>query len=224
MHDVIRAFKGDHPASQFESGQQKGETYPCHGCSIDINCTKIIRHSFKRKTLSLNDGLVKIHSPTFSEDRLRRNDTIKLYNKLDLPNLIAEHQQSNLSTPQLTKQYLQSSLAIKMHGIQRKPALLFNNPFSSLESSNLKKYEILVNKTLRDISKNIKNIQQELPHHVGKDKKRMINDIIISTFNEKEIRNSADHKRSLLLLTNWFLSHIKNHFSKSLLETLRKKQ
>ena len=103
------------------------------------------------------------------------------------------------------------------------PALLFNNPFSSLETSNLKKYEILVNEPLHDISNHIKNIQQELPHHVGKDKKRMVNDVIISTFNGKEAKNSADH-RSLLLLTNWFVSHMKNHFSTNLLETLCKIQ
>ena len=117
VHDVIRAFKGDHPASQFESGQQKGGTYPCHGCTIYINCANSIPHSFKRNTISLNDRLVKIHSSISSEDRLRHNDTIKLCNKLGLPNLIAEHQQRNLSTPQLTMQYLQSSLDIEMHGI-----------------------------------------------------------------------------------------------------------
>ena len=117
VHDVIRAFKGDHPAFQFDSGQQKGGTYPCHGCTLDIKCAKSIPHSFKRKTISLNDQLVKIHSSISSENRLRRNDTIKLYNKLELPNLIAEHQQRNLTTPQLTKQHLQSSLDIEMHGI-----------------------------------------------------------------------------------------------------------
>ena len=47
VHDVIRAFKGDHPASQFESDQQKGGTYPCHGCTIDVNCAKNIPQSFK---------------------------------------------------------------------------------------------------------------------------------------------------------------------------------
>ena len=110
-----------------------------------------------------------------------------------------------------------------MHGIRRMPALLLNNPFSSLETSNLKKYEILVNEPLHDISNHIKNIQQELPHHVGKDKKRMVNGII-STFNGKEAKNSAGHRRSLLLLTNWFVSHMKNHFSRNLLETLCKIQ
>ena len=111
-----------------------------------------------------------------------------------------------------------------MHGIQRMPALLFNNVFSSLETWNLKKYEIHGNEPLDDILNHIKNIQQELSHHVGKDKKRIVNDVIISTFNVKKAKNSADHRRSLLLLTNRFLSHMKNHFSRILLETLCKIQ
>ena len=35
----------------------------------------------------------------------------------------------------------------------------------------------------------MKNIQQELPHHVGKDKKQIVNDVIISTSNGKEVKN-----------------------------------
>ena len=41
--------------------------------------------------------------------------------------------------------------------------------FFSLETSNLGKYEILVNQRLHDILNNIKNIDQESPHHVRKD-------------------------------------------------------
>ena len=108
---------------------KKGRTYPFNGCSINLNSTKSIPHSFKQKTIPLNDQIVKIHSSISSEDRLPRNDTIKLYNKLDLPNLIAKHKQRNLTTPQLTKQHLQSSLAIEMHGIQYMPSVLFK-PFS----------------------------------------------------------------------------------------------
>ena len=63
-----------------------------------------------------------------------------------------------------------------------------------------------------------------MPHHVGKDKKRMVNNVIISTFNGKEAKSSADHRINLLLLANLFLSHMKNHFSKNLLETLCKIQ
>ena len=76
VHDVIRAFKDDHPGSQSKSGQQKRRTCPSHGCSIDINCAKSIPHTFKRKTISLNDRIVKIHSSISSEDRIRHNKII----------------------------------------------------------------------------------------------------------------------------------------------------
>ena len=52
----------------------------------------------------------------------------------------------------------------------------------------------------------------------------MLNDVIISTFNGKEAKHSADHRKSLLLLKNWFLSQTKNQFSRNLLEALCKIQ
>ena len=41
IYDTVRAFKGDHPASQFEAGQQKGGNYACHGCCINSHCIKV---------------------------------------------------------------------------------------------------------------------------------------------------------------------------------------
>ena len=35
IFDVARALKGDHPATQYEAGQQKGSNYACHACNID---------------------------------------------------------------------------------------------------------------------------------------------------------------------------------------------
>ena len=40
INDKIRAFKGDHPASQFEAGQQARGNYACLGCCINYNCLK----------------------------------------------------------------------------------------------------------------------------------------------------------------------------------------
>ena len=37
INDIVRAFKGDHSASQFEAGQQKGGNYACHDCCINSN-------------------------------------------------------------------------------------------------------------------------------------------------------------------------------------------
>ena len=81
-----------------------------------------------------------------------------------------------------------------------------------------------MNEPLHDISSHIKNLQHEIPHHVPKGKKALVKDIITSSFNGKEAKNSADHRKSLLLMTNWFLSNMKNHFSTYILITLCKIQ
>ena len=107
-----------------------------------------------------------------------------------------------------------------MHGIQRMPALLFTAPFSQFDNIYLDQYEILVNELLHDLSNHIKNLQHEIPHHVPKDKKTLVKDIITSSFNGKEAKNSADHRKSLLLITSWFLSNMKSHFSANILITL----
>ena len=41
-----------------------------------------------------------------------------------------------------------------------------------------------------------------------------------SSFNGKEAKNAADSGKSLLLVTNWFLSNTKNHFITNILLTL----
>ena len=107
--------------------------------------------------------------------------------------MIDEHQQQNIKISSLTKQSLQASLELEMHGIQRMPALLLTAPFAQLDSIYLDKYEILVNEPLHDISSHIKNLQHEIPHHVPKGKKALVKDIITSSFNGKEAKNSANH-------------------------------
>ena len=102
INDIVRAFKGDHPASQFEAGQQKGGNYACHGCCINSNCAKRLPCSFKCNTLSLSDR-IKIHASTSSPHRLQNNTIIKLFDHLSLPELIDEHQQHKIQTPSLNK-------------------------------------------------------------------------------------------------------------------------
>ena len=45
-----------------------------------------------------------------------------------------------------------------------------------------------MNETLHDISNHIKNLQHEIPHHVPKDKKPLVKDIITSSFKVKEAK------------------------------------
>ena len=92
LHDILHAFKGDHPASQFEAGQQKGSNFVCHSCSSDSNCHRSLPHSFKLPTLSLQDRINKIHTSLSSQNGLK-NNVVKIYHNLHLADLIDEHRQ-----------------------------------------------------------------------------------------------------------------------------------
>ena len=134
IYDTVRAFKGDHPASQFEAGQQKVGNHASHGCCINSHYIKSIPHSFKWPTINLSDTICKIHATVSSKERLKNNTIVKLYHHLDLPDLIPEHQQRNIKTSSLTKKPLQASLELEMYGIQQMPALLFTAPFTQLDN------------------------------------------------------------------------------------------
>ena len=91
VYNIGSTLKDDQLSTLFEYGQQKRGTRLCRYWFIGINCAKSISHSFKPKTITLSDHIIKIHSSVPSGDGLWHNDTIKLYNKLDSPDLIAEH-------------------------------------------------------------------------------------------------------------------------------------
>ena len=109
LHDLLCAFKGNHPASQFEAGQQKGGNFVCHGCAVNSNCHRSLPHFFKLPTLSLQDRIKKIHTSLSSQNYLKKK-VVKIYGNLDLADLIDEHQQRNIPTKAMTKQYLRTSL------------------------------------------------------------------------------------------------------------------
>ena len=117
VNDIVRAFKDEHPVSQFEAGQQKAGKYACHGCCINSSCAKSLLHSFKCNILSLSDRINKTHASTSSQHQLQNNTIIKIFHHLSLPELVDGHQQSKIQSPSLNKQSLQTSLAMEMHGI-----------------------------------------------------------------------------------------------------------
>ena len=221
INDTMRNFKGDHPASQFEAGQRKGGNYACHGCGINSHCIKSYVHAFKCKTLSLKNRVDKILDSVESIDKIKQGK-VKLYNDLSKVGIMMELNQRQVKGwhSKSTKEQMSSFLEVEMHGIQRLPALMHTNPFKSLEHLNLNKYEILVNEPLHDISNHIKNIQSEIPYHVDKNIKSDVQNIIKASFNNKEAKNSVDHRKSLLMITNWFIQNHKNNFITSILRTL----
>ena len=100
------------------------------------------------------------------------------------------------------KQQYHDVLKVEMHRIQRLPFLLYTVPFKALDEINLHHYEILVNEPLHDVSNHIKNILQEIPHRVGKSIKKNVQDVIISLFNNNDVKHPADYRHSLVMITN----------------------
>ena len=222
LHDILRTFKVDHLASQFKAGHQKCGNFVFHGCAINPNCHRSLPHSFKTPTLSLHDRINKTYTLLSSQNYLKKK-VVKTYGNLDLVDLIDEHQQSNIRTKTIIKQYLRSSANMEMHGIQPTPALLFNTPFASSGEINLSRYKILINAPLYDIPNHIKNIQEEFPNQEKK-KKMYVKNIIAQSFHEKETKNSAGQRKSLLIIKNWFVQSLKDPFTTNILISLRQIQ
>ena len=95
-------------------------------------------------------------------------------------------------------------LLYEMHAIHRLPSLLYGYPHQVLEELNLSQYEILPTDPLHDISNHMKHICQDLQFHVDKTNGSLVLKAIERSFNGKEAKNSADHRKTLLIPCSFF--------------------
>ena len=166
IKDKMRLFKGDGPVAQFEAGQQKGGNFPCWGCSIHKSRISDFVHASPLPLISLNDRVDKVLASLQSLKASKLKKT-KLYTDLSIDNLILELQEHGIkfSTKQ-RKDKIQYLLTEEMHGIQRLPSLLFDNPTNTLNDMNLDHYEISTIEPLYDVGNHIKNVYEEIPLHL----------------------------------------------------------
>ena len=218
IHDKIRFFKGDMPASQFEAGHQKGGNYFCTGCAIKAEDVSTLQSP--GKFLSLHHKAEKLRESTLSIEKLGKK-VLKLYDNLDKADLISELRERKIKfTSTAPIQHLRELLTIEMHGIQRLPALMYDTPHSSLCDLRLQDYEILCNEPLHDVSNHIKNLYAEIPNHLTKAMKQKVQEVIACSFNGKSAKNSSDYRKSLLVLSNWFNQNHSNNIVSKLLITM----
>ena len=198
--------RGDMPASQFEADHKKGGNYFCTGCAIkaeDVNTLK-----FPGKFLSLHFRAQKLRESTLSIKKLGNN-------------LISELRDRKINfTSTSSIQHLRDLLTNGMYGIQRLPALIYDTPHSSLCDLRLQDYEILCNEPLHDVSNHIKNLYAEIPNHLTKDLKQKVQEVIACLFNGKSAKNSSDHGKALLVLSNWLNQNHSNNIVARLLITM----
>ena len=192
VNDTVRVFKGDNPAAQLEARQQKGGNFFCFVCRLNAHLTKSYYHA---SSYPLQDKIDKIKCSHSTMIQMKTNNTNYFANlkKEDIKcELIDRKVKFNLDAP---VKDLRDILTQGMHGIQRLSALMFSKPYLSLGDLNLLHYEILSNEPLHDLSNHSKNLYEEIPYHFEKSKKGDINQIISSSFKNKEAKNSASYRR-----------------------------
>ena len=79
----------------------------------------------------------------------------------------------------------QNLLDLEMHGLQRLPALSFDNPQKTLKEVGLETYEVLNIEPLHDISQYTRNLYDEMPKHLPQNMKIFLKQIIHASFNVK---------------------------------------
>ena len=118
---------------------------------------------------------------------------IKLYNNLNKDKLIPELRSHDVKfSCTESKNNMHSKLEDVIHGIHRVPVLIYFNSINDISKLNLQPYEIMFTEPLHDILHHIKNLHEELPHHTGKELKKLFNFIINNSFNIKKAKKSSD--------------------------------
>ena len=132
--------------------------------------------------MSLQHRINKIHISSQSCQRLE-SKCLKLYENLRRHEIACElHQRNVKQYHSMTHDQLKKLLEKNLHGMQRLPALMYNHPTSNLSDLNLANYEILCHEPLHDISNHIKNLYNELVHHVPNNIQERFKQIIQNSF------------------------------------------
>ena len=130
-------------------------------------------------------------------DKLSQKNKVKLYHGLKKDEVIAELHQRGLSfTCKGPGKDLQTILEYEMHGFQRLPALLFES------------------------KKNSENIRSFVSRTFAQYYELHAKDIINNSLNGKEVKNGSDYIKSLLLVSNWLIQFLPDHFVTKLFITM----
>ena len=178
INDKMRFFHGDSPAQNFESGQQKGGHYYCSGCGVHASRVFELDHTFKCKFVSLKDRQDRVLKGLLGRRNSVNKKKSKPFSNLKKQDVVRELGSRGIFQGD-TKKELEDNLTNELQGVQRVPALLFENPTEDLKAINIEDYEILVCEPMHDVSKHIENVLTELPRHIANaEHKKLIEETI----------------------------------------------
>ena len=78
IRDIVRAFKGDNLACQFEAGQQKNGDYFCWHCPLSAKMAPTLVYVLSQPNTSLEKRINKIKKSNTSINKIKQNN-VKLY-------------------------------------------------------------------------------------------------------------------------------------------------
>ena len=188
-------MNGDNPAFEMEDGTQHGGHFGCVGCDGNINSSYDLAYTFQRRyrTLQEKQDLVK-SGPAGRKLGLHPFKNMKIN---ELKNELAAR---GLST-EGSRQELQKELSEVLGGSTRIPALLHGNESVSVNDLNLQSYEVLCFEALHCSMNHIKNVLQELPHHITDiDTLIKFKEILNIQLSKEKIRG-VDYRKTLIFLT-----------------------
>ena len=153
---------------------------------------------FSLPQLDLKDRSEKILQSVASLEKIEQGK-VKLYSNLTKQEISDElHERGIKFSIDENKVSLSKKLVKEMHGMQRLPSLI--NADRSMLSSHLADYEILGCEPLHDIKHHIENLYTELPHHLSKAERKLMEETITGSFAQKEVKRGVDYRRSLIML------------------------
>lgn len=193
--DKMRFMNGDNPSIEFEDGTQKGGHRGCSGCDGDMRRAGDYDYMAARNYKSLEEKLQLVTSGV-----LGKRDKVCPFKKLKVDEIRRELKQRKVYVrPELKKPELQEKLTDILGGSTRVPALLFGTDnHCTLDSLNLKDYEVLFFEPLHCCLNHVSHLLQELPHHITDvDALLVINETASLTLGKDKVR-CTDYRKALL--------------------------
>ena len=135
-------FKGDGPAVEFESGQQKGGSFYCI-CGIHADRVTELDHASRCPIKTVEERRQKVlNGPIGNQNTLDKKP--KPFGNLSKADVEFELHERHLAWRQnMNKKEMLFELTQDLRGISRVPALFYNTPLETADSLNLQWYDIL---------------------------------------------------------------------------------
>ena len=195
--DKMRFMNGDNPAAEMEDGTQHGGNYGCPGCDGNINSSYDLEYTLQRKYKTLEDKTKLILAGPAG-----RKGSLHPFKDMKVNDLKSELQARGGSV-EGKKEDLQKELFSMLGGTTRLPALLHNgaNGDVSVQELNIENYEVLYFEALHCSMNHIKNLLQELPHHITDiDTLIKLKEILAIQYSKDKMRG-VDFRKTLIFVT-----------------------